>query len=49
MSANLFKNKHYWVQMSRDEMESALVIEYMKLAVGKTRPEEVRELLGLKR
>ena len=49
LSANLFKNKHYWVQMSRDEMESALVIEYMKLAVGKTRPEEVRELLGLKR
>ncbi len=48
LSANLFKNKHYWVQMSRDEMESALVIEYMKLAVGKTRPEEVRELLGLK-
>ena len=49
LSANLFKNKPYWVQMSRDEMESALVIEYMKLAVGKTRPEEVRELLGLKR
>ena len=47
LSANLFKNKHHWTRMSRDEMESALVIEYMKLAVGKTRPEEVRELLGL--
>jgi len=35
--------------MSKDEMESALVIEYMKYAVGKTRPDEVRELLGLKR
>jgi hypothetical protein len=30
-------------------MESALVIEYMKYAVGKTRLDEVRELLGLKR
>jgi len=29
-------------------MESALVIEYMKYAVGKTRPDEVRALLGLK-
>ena len=44
----LFKNKNHWAQMSRDEMESALVIEYMKYAVGKTRPDEVRALLGLK-
>ena len=35
--------------MSKDEMESALVIEYMKYAIGKTRPDEVRALLGLKR
>jgi hypothetical protein len=34
--------------MSKDEMESALVIEYMKYAVGKTRPDEVRGLLDLK-
>jgi hypothetical protein len=45
----LFKNKDHWALMSKDEMESALVIEYMKYAVGKTRPDEVRELLGLKR
>ena len=45
----LFKNKNHWAQMSKDEMESTLVIEYMKYAVGKTQPDEVRELLGLKR
>jgi len=45
----LSKSKNHWGQMSRDEMESALVIEYMKYAVGKTQPDEVRALLGLKR
>jgi hypothetical protein len=45
----LFNNKNHWDQMSRDEMESALVIEYMKYAIGKTQPDEVRALLGLKR
>ncbi len=45
----LFKNKNHWARMSKDEMESALVIEYMKYAVGKTRLDEVRGLLGLKR
>jgi hypothetical protein len=49
LSAYLLKNKNHWAQMSRDEMESALVIEYMKYAVGKTRPDEVAALLGLKR
>ena len=44
----LFKNKNHWARMSKDEMESALVIEYMKYATGKTRPDEVRDLLGLK-
>ena len=34
-------NKNHWNRMSRDEMESALVIEYMKYAPGKTRPDEV--------
>jgi len=46
--ADLFENKNHWRQMSREEMESVLVIEYMKYALGKIRPEEVRELLGLK-
>ncbi|MCP4233936.1 MAG: hypothetical protein GY770_10210 [Aestuariibacter sp.] len=49
LSAKLTRDKHHWALMSRDEMESALIIEYMKLAVGKTRPEEVRELLDLTR
>jgi len=44
----LFENKNHWARMSKDEMESALVIEYMKYAVGKTRSDEVRALLGLK-
>jgi hypothetical protein len=44
----LIKNKNHWARMSKDEMESALVIEYMKYAVGKTRSDEVRDLLGLK-
>ncbi|MGD8296875.1 MAG: hypothetical protein PVG67_10820 [Desulfobacterales bacterium] len=48
LPAHLFKDKTHWAQMSRDEMESALVIEYMKYAVGKTRPDEVEELLDLK-
>ena len=43
----LFNNKNHWSQMSRDEMESALVIEYIKHAVGKTQTDEVRALLGL--
>jgi hypothetical protein len=49
LPAYLFKDKNHWAQMSRDEMESALVIEYMKYAVGKTRPDEVEALLDLKR
>lgn len=49
LSSFLFKNKNHWAQMSKDEMESALVIEYMKYAVGNIRPDEVRELLDLKR
>jgi len=42
----IFKNKNHWPQKSKDEMESALVVEYMKHAVGKTRSDEVRALLG---
>ncbi len=49
LSAKLAKDKHHWARMSRDEMESVLIIEYMKLAVGKIRPEEVRALLDLTR
>ena len=41
ISADIFKNKSHWTSLSRDEMESTLAIEYMKLAVGKTRKEDV--------
>ena len=47
--ADIFDNKKHWSGMSQDEMQSVLVIEYMKYALGKTRPDEVRKLLGLKR
>lgn len=46
--SGLFKNENHWGMMTPEEMESALVIEYMKYAMGKTRPDEVRELLDLK-
>jgi len=46
--SGLFKNNNRWRRMNREEMESVLVVEYMKYALGKTRFDEVRELLGLK-
>jgi hypothetical protein len=47
--AKLFENKSYWQGLSKEEMEAALVVEYMKYALGKNRTEDVRELLGLQR
>jgi hypothetical protein len=47
--ADIFDNQKHWGGMSQEEMQSVLVIEYMKYALGKTRQEEVGELLGLKR
>ena len=44
LPADLFENRKFWTQLSREEMESALVVEYMKLAVGKTRKNEVSRL-----
>jgi len=46
---DLLKNRNPWIDMDPEEMESVLVIEYMKYALGKTRAGEVRELLELKR
>jgi hypothetical protein len=43
----LFKDYKHWHQMSKDEMESAMVIEYMKYAIGKTRADEVGKLMDL--
>ena len=45
--ADLFENKKHWRQLSRQEMESALVIEYVKYILGKSRPDELGELLDL--
>ena len=41
-------DEKHWNQMSRDEMVSTMVTEYMKYTIGKTRQEEVGELLGLR-
>jgi len=44
--SKLLGDKALWSEMSRDEMESALVIEYMKAVIGKTPASEIEELLG---
>ena len=46
--AKLLADKDHWSGMSRDEMEAALVIEYMKGVIGKTPAAEIEELLELK-
>ena len=48
-ASQLFEDQKHWHQMSKDEMESAMVIEYMKFTIGKTRSDDVAELLDLKR
>ena len=44
----MMNDKSHWSGMSREEMEAALVIEYMKAAIGKTNVAEVEDLLGFK-
>jgi hypothetical protein len=46
--AKLLADKGHWSGMSRDEMEAALVIEYMKGVIGKTPAAEIEELLEFK-
>lgn len=41
-----FKNKTYWQQLSAQEMQSNLSIEYVKYITGRTRKDEVGELLN---
>jgi hypothetical protein len=38
--ANLFEDKSHWVEMTEKEMQSALVVEYMKSVIGKTSDSE---------
>ena len=47
-ASKLLANKNHWSAMSREEMQAALVIEYMKTAVGKTPADETGELFGFK-
>jgi hypothetical protein len=47
-ASKLLANKSHWSGMSREEMQAALVIEYMKTAVGKTPADETGELFGFK-
>lgn len=42
--SDLFANETYWSRMTREEMQSALVIEYMKSRLGKTRGSEIGDL-----
>ncbi len=44
----LLADKSHWSAMSRDEMEAALVIEYMKAVIGKTPADEIEALLEFK-
>ncbi len=46
--AKMLNDKSHWSGMSREEMEAALVIEYMKAATGKINAAEVEALLGFK-
>jgi hypothetical protein len=46
--AKLLADRDHWHAMSRDEMEAALVIEYMKAVIGKTPTGEIEELLEFK-
>ena len=46
--AKLLEDRDHWSGMSRDEMEAALVIEYMKAVIGKTPAAEIEELLEFK-
>lgn len=44
----LLQNKSHWAQMSKLEMQSVLIVEYMKSVLGKTKEKEVQKLFDLK-
>jgi len=46
--AKMLADKDHWRGMSREEMEAALVIEYMKAVIGKTPAAEIEKLLGFR-
>jgi hypothetical protein len=45
-SSDLFHNREYWASLSKEEMQSLIMLEYMKAALGKTSKEEVAGLLS---
>ena len=46
-SPKIFEDKLQWLKMSKEEMQSALVVEYMKYVLGKTDIREVGALFSL--
>jgi hypothetical protein len=46
-SPKIFEDKLLWQEMSKEEMQSALVVEYMKYVLGKTNIREVGALISL--
>ena len=46
--AKLLADKDHWLGMSREEMESALVVEYMKAVIGKVPAADIKKLLEFK-
>jgi hypothetical protein len=46
-SPKIFEDELQWLKMSKEEMQSALVVEYMKYVLGKTDIREVGALLSL--
>jgi hypothetical protein len=46
--ANLFEDKSHWAGMTKKEMRSALVVEYMKSVIGKTSDGENAALFEFK-
>jgi hypothetical protein len=47
LPSNLFDNQNHWSGMSNAEMQSTLVVEYMKSVMGKTNADETRELFKM--
>ena len=47
-ASKLLASKNHWSSMSRDEMQAALVVEYMKAVVGKTSVGETEALFDSK-
>jgi hypothetical protein len=41
---DIFNNREYWANLSKKEMQSLIMLEYMKLMLGKTSEDEVAEL-----